>query len=358
MIEDLNVVSGNVTATGTLNFSDADLSDTHTVSGWTLTSAETPDGPIEEQAILDMLQNAFSAGVTGESNGSGQVQWSIAVPNAELQGIPVGGTAKIVYTLTLDDGHGGETQQDVTITVLGVNDAPIIFTESQQVTQDGASATLAGVYIADPDAGSDALTITAHAGQGTLAAVSANGLTIDGSNDGSNGTLSASGSLDAINAALADGITYTPTLVGGVPPTTDMVSVRVDDGHGGTDVTNFIFNVAGENNVTLTGTGAKDVIYGTGWNDTLTGNGAADRFVFEPETGGGIGEDVITDFQAGTDFLSFNNIFSNVDALLAATTDVGGHAVITVDSNNTVTLTNVTKQQLEDTQANIHVFHV
>jgi len=54
---------------------------------------------------------------------------------------------------------------------------------------------------------------------------------------------------------------------------------------------------------TLSGTPGADSIEGDGGDDTLTGNAGADLFEFEP----GDGDDVITDFGAGTDVLRFDN---------------------------------------------------
>ena len=75
-----------------------------------------------------------------------------------------------------------------------------------------------------------------------------------------------SGTLNGINAALDAGVTYDP----GYPePETDMVTLTVADGLGGTDTVNFIFNQAGEGpSVTLQGTDLNDVILATGYSDS------------------------------------------------------------------------------------------
>ena len=43
-----------------------------------------------------------------------------------LQSLAVGQTITQVYTVTLDDHHGGTVTQDVTVTIIGTNDAPTI----------------------------------------------------------------------------------------------------------------------------------------------------------------------------------------------------------------------------------------
>lgn len=107
---------------------------------------------------------------------------------------------------------------------------------------------------------------------------------------------------------------------------------------------------------TIEGGGGGDRITGGGGNDTLTGDlstntTGVDTFVFNA----GFGHDTVTDFKADTDFLEFQGTFANVAALLAATADVNGDAVITLDGNNSVTLNDVTKQMLIDNPSHIHI---
>ena len=94
-------------------------------------------------------------------------------------------------------------------------------------------------------------------------------------------------------------------------------------------------------NDTLKGTSGANVLIGLGGNDTLTGRGGDDTFVFAA----GFGHDTITDFTAGAntqDVIAFDHsIFADFDAVTAATTQVGSNSVITVDVDNTITLTNV-----------------
>ena len=135
------------------------------------------------------------------------------------------------------------------------------------------------------------LTVTVTAGDGTLAPVgSTSGL--DSFNDGSDGEMSATGSLAAINQMLEAGLTYTADTV--TPSSTDIVTLTIDDGHGSTDSLNFIFNVMGEN-PTLFGTAGKDIIYATEGND---------QFVFEATTG--TGHDTIIDFTPGQDAIELD----------------------------------------------------
>jgi hypothetical protein len=95
---------------------------------------------------------------------------------------------------------------------------------------------------------------------------------------------------------------------------------------------------------TINGNGGNDILIGGNHNDTLVGGAGSDTFVFKA----GFGHDTITDFAAATDYLSFDHsIFADVVALLEATTDHGTYTVITFDANNTVTLNDVNKADLQ-----------
>jgi len=114
------------------------------------------------------------------------------------------------------------------------------------------------------------------------------------------------GSLTAVNAALHNGIVYDP---GDDPAQTDMVKLTVSDGLGHSDTVNFVFNEAGQGPVTLTGTAAKDVIFATGHDDTLTGGASADQFIFAPAHSHSA--DTITDFTPGQDHIDLR-LFSGI----------------------------------------------
>ncbi len=103
------------------------------------------------------------------------------------------------------------------------------------------------------------------------------------------------------------------------------------------------------------GAAGNDVISGSAWNDTLSGGAGddslsggagSDVFVFAP----GFGRDTITDFVAGSgtaDLIEFDDaVFADLNAVLAAATQVGADTVIAYDADNTITLKNVTKTNL------------
>lgn len=93
----------------------------------------------------------------------------------------------------------------------------------------------------------------------------------------------------------------------------------------------------------LRGGAGNDTLTGGKGNDKLTGGSGNDNFIFAAD----FGKDTITDFGAGFDVLSFDGLFVDDDAVLAAATQVGNNVVITWDSDNTITLQNYTLAQLQ-----------
>ncbi|WP_457824547.1 hypothetical protein, partial [Staphylococcus aureus] len=82
------------------------------------------------------------------------------------------------------------------------------------------------------------------------------------------------------------GVTYTAS---NSAPASDQITLTVtDQSTGASDTVNFIFNESGYTGqgITLNGTSGKDVIFSAGTNDTLTGGGGKDQFVFSPDGGG------------------------------------------------------------------------
>ena len=94
----------------------------------------------------------------------------------------------------------------------------------------------------------------------------------------------------------------------------------------------------------LRGGAGADVLTGGHGSDQLTGRGGADIFGFFH----GSGSDSITDFISATDRIDLSKVgFETYQAVLDATADVGGNAVIDLGGGDLVTLRGVTKAQLQ-----------
>jgi hypothetical protein len=241
---------------------------------------------------------------------------------------------------------------------------PIIDTTQQNF--DTLTGTFSGFSISDDLDSVDDLTVTVVAEQGFVAPHgTADGVSVQIGVDETSGSgiLLASGTLNAINDMLAEGIDYAPDFNN--LPLTDRVSVTVQDGQSAVDEVNLIFNVTGAGpSVTLNGTPGKDVLYSTGYDDTLTGGASSDTFVFRPvvdQSGQTFGNDTITDFNVLQDFLNidhtnFANVTDAADFLQNYAADDGnGGTVINIDANNKLVLSHVTPQELAAHQNHILV---
>ena len=245
------------------------------------------------------------------------------------------------------DGNGG-TQ---------LTEAPVIVADNLQVSGSSASSTMSGLSILEPFAASDQLTLTGVAENGTLAFAQPGDLS--GATGSGTNTLSATATLAEINAALTGGhgVTYAPI---STSQASDHVALTIDDGHGGSDSLSFIFNVTDtpqNGDVNLTGDASgKDIIFASGYNDTLNGGGASDTFLF----GGGqsVGTDLVNNFSTANDFLHFDaSLFTaqTVNALLNSgeASASGQDTVFTPQTGGTITIAGVSLTELQQHQDHI-----
>jgi len=137
-----------LTDAGTISFADVDVTDGHTVSVAS-----------QGAGYLGALTASVSDASTGD--GAGTVNWQFSVANAAVQFLGAGETRTQVYTVTVNDGHGGTTSQDVTVTITGENDGPVISSafSSGSYTEDQAAAVGGTINFDDVDL-SDAHTVT------------------------------------------------------------------------------------------------------------------------------------------------------------------------------------------------------
>ena len=135
----------SLSATGTISFTDADLSDGHTASFVPAPGNTTALGTFS----LDPVSEAANV-----ANGS--VQWHYALNNGAAQYLAAGQSVVENYTVTVDDGHGSTATKVVTITITGTNDpisTPIdVDAAVNSVTENAAIGTLVGVTAHSTDA--------------------------------------------------------------------------------------------------------------------------------------------------------------------------------------------------------------
>ncbi|UWM84071.1 RTX toxin [Rhizobium sp. SRDI969] len=135
---------------------------------------------------------------------------------------------------------------------------------------------------------------------------------------------------------------------------TDAVRTNLSAYTLGTNVENLTFIGTGAfagtgnalNNVIIGGSGSNTLTGGAG-DDILTGGAATDIFVYSANWG----HDTITNFVAtgsAHDVISIDDsIFADWESLFAAIEQFGNDTIITADSDNTITLTNVAVSSLQ-----------
>ncbi len=119
---------------GSFDVADVDLTDAHVVD-WDVTGEDIDLG---ELGTFNAVLNPDTTG-TGE----GQVDWTFTVDPAVLQQLGADDVITQTYTITIDDGNGGTITQEVTVTITGDNDAPVLVgAPTGSLDEDDASFTL------------------------------------------------------------------------------------------------------------------------------------------------------------------------------------------------------------------------
>ena len=238
--------------------SDGELSDSSTL---TIRIDGTNDAPVAVDDLYatdeDTLLSIMAAGILGndsdvdgdaltvvsvdDSGTAGLVTWNpdgsfSYDPNGQFEGLAVGETATDSFAYTISDGNGGSDTATVTITIVGVNDAPTAVDDAGTTDEDTV-LTVAGPGIltndTDPDA-SDVLAVSEV--NGDAAAV------------GQQITL-ASGALLTVNSDGSYG--YDPNgqfeglAVG--ETATDSFAYTISDGNGGSDTATVTITIVGVN---------------------------------------------------------------------------------------------------------------
>ena len=139
--------AGNAPTTGTLAFTDVDLTDTHTVA--TELTTATLSGPdaatLDKQALealapspMAIFEKALSAMVASDSTGSGSgtINWTLAdLPVYLADFIPKGETLTLTYTVTVTDSQNTTSTQNVIVTITGDNAPAVVWIHT---TGDGS----------------------------------------------------------------------------------------------------------------------------------------------------------------------------------------------------------------------------
>ncbi|PLX39346.1 MAG: hypothetical protein C0606_02125 [Hyphomicrobiales bacterium] len=185
-------------------------------------------------------------------------------PNGQFEDLKDGETATDTFSYTVSDGNGGADTATATVTIAGLNEAPVA--NDDAITTDEDTAVTGNVF-ADNGNGADNDPDT----NDSLAVTHINGNAAD---IGSQTTL-ASGALLTLNA---DGtFDYNPNgqfgSLGAGETATDSFSYTVSDGNGGADTATATVTINGENDAPT----AQDDAITTDEDTAVTGNVFADN---------------------------------------------------------------------------------
>jgi VCBS repeat-containing protein len=216
--------TNDLTDTGSFTIADLD-NDSVSVS--------TAEGTTD--AVGGSFLGALTATVADDTDdGSGQINWTYTVADADVEYLEAGETVTETFTVTVSDGNGGTVDQTVTVVITGANDAPTANNDTINVAA-GTPATGNVITSSDTDLDGDSLTVSAIA-EGDV------GSPITGTYG--TFTLNSGGSytytVDTLNA---DVIAWQS----GDPALTETFTYTVSDGNGGTNTATITVNVSGQN---------------------------------------------------------------------------------------------------------------
>ena len=149
-------------ATGEISFSDLDYNGTHIIaSPATLVSSQLLEGH-RGSLIASVVNDTVGVGDT-----SGKAIWSYQIDNAAVQYLGAGVTAMETFDVAIGDNTGKSAVQRVTVTVTGINDAPVSSNDvGYRINEDGALTITAaqGVLANDTDPDGNSLTALLQTG--------------------------------------------------------------------------------------------------------------------------------------------------------------------------------------------------
>lgn len=360
------------TPLGVVAFSDPDLNDRPTATlntlGETVTWRDATHDFTSQltPAQIATLEAAVSISAEAGNTNTGNIDWHYNIVDRDLDFLGVGETLTVTAPITIDDHNGGVITETVVVTINGADDNPVAAACSNDTSKGSTLAVSAAHGLlandTDPDAHDQSHLF--------VGAVNGSATNVGGSVAGTYGTIH-------INA---DGsYVYVANKEGGLPShivAQDTFTYTVADGHGGTDTSTLSIIVTdpgvryltganttligGDGKQVLDGSAGHDVLIGGdspdvlvgGAGDTMTGGRSPDTFLFRPD----FGANIITDFDLHNDTIQLDrSIFSSVADLLSHTTNTSAGAVINDTHGDTITLANVTLEQLQAHQSSFHL---
>jgi len=223
--------------------------DAAVISGDIAQSAVETDTPLTLNGTLtstdvDNADNSFTAASLVGTNGTltlaANGQWTF-VANSAFNELNVGEQVQETFTVTSIDG----SEQDVTVTIAGTNDAPIAVSDSLNATENTPVTYAASQLLAnDSDVDNADLTIASvTSGTGGTAVLNADGSVTFTPDANFNGVASFSYTVsDGVQSSAAASVTVNVAAVNDAPTGTDGTVSLVEDGTVQFSAANFGFN--------------------------------------------------------------------------------------------------------------------
>ncbi len=129
------------TASGSLAFTDLDLTDTHTVDN-AFVSAIWSRSPTLPSGLAGTLATALSTSIATDSTGTGtgSVGFIFSATDHNFDFLADGETLTVTYNVTVTDNDLVQSVQPVTITIHGTDDAPVITSGDTASVTEAVSA--------------------------------------------------------------------------------------------------------------------------------------------------------------------------------------------------------------------------
>ncbi|MEI6116946.1 MAG: immunoglobulin-like domain-containing protein, partial [Burkholderiales bacterium] len=134
-------------ASGTLTFTDVDLTDTHTVQIADPVVSLSPGAASLPADVASALKSALTIKMLDSTGVDvGTLNWSFSLDNTKLAFLTKNQTMKLVYDVTVTDStHGVSVAHPVTLTILGASDDAVVTLSATPTVTQGAGI----VYTAD-----------------------------------------------------------------------------------------------------------------------------------------------------------------------------------------------------------------
>ena len=218
----------------------------------------------DNATLLSYLSVDVGDVIDGTSN-DGTINWSFDSGSEEFDFVAAGETYTLTYTITATDSDGGQTTQDVVLTITGANDDPVPTGDTATAFEGGVSGpdTIVGNALANDsdtdDSDTPVVSQITHASGANGAPTATDPAVINGSY----GTISINQNGDFVYTV--DNGNGTVQALGTGDTLTETFTYEVNDGNGGTATETITVTIQGQDGIAVNGvfiTGGSRILEG------------------------------------------------------------------------------------------------